>query len=383
MPSPVQSNCDVHDTIANGQYGAVWSMGHTQQVDSRLKQITGNFQSNFGGLDIILIGGLRQLPPVRSTPIYKQPKQTIVGPISWQNLKFYELNEVMRQANQQFSSILTKIGNGEQLDKMEITLIQSRFCTVEEPEARCPQGIRLFNTNNSVNEYNNKILNAYADRITSTAIGVYIGCTSKRTRNFCASKKKLHKMSLIDTNRLPYQTVDVKNICYMITTNIDVTDGLANGAVGKLVHVETNYEGLVKTIWLEFPDLPQIGKKLRCKAAGYAAEINVSRMAVPILLRSSNIPLNNNKTIFVKRTHVPLVCACATTIHKSQGNTYSQVAYEYDRRPSQSLLYVALSRVTSIEGLYITTKIMIKHFTIVEDDRHQQLICKRNLNDFH
>ncbi|GFS77513.1 hypothetical protein TNCV_320721 [Trichonephila clavipes] len=35
MPSPVQSNCDAHDTIANGQYGAVWSMGHTQQPDGR------------------------------------------------------------------------------------------------------------------------------------------------------------------------------------------------------------------------------------------------------------------------------------------------------------------------------------------------------------
>ncbi|GFW49370.1 ATP-dependent DNA helicase [Trichonephila clavipes] len=57
-----------------------------------------------------------------------------------------------------------------------------------------------------------------------------------------------------------------------------------------------------------------------------------------------------------KRTHVPLVCACATTNHKSQGNTYSEIAYEYNRRHSQSLLYVALSRVTSIEGLYITTK---------------------------
>ncbi|GFW43446.1 ATP-dependent DNA helicase [Trichonephila clavipes] len=125
-------------------------------------------------------------------------------------------------------------------------------------------------------------------------------------------------MLLIDTNGLPYQTVNVKNIYYMIITNIGGTEGLANGAVGKLVHVETNYEGLVKTIWLEFPDLPQIGKKLRRKAAGYAAEINVSRMAVPIVLRSSNIPLNNNKAIFVKRTHVPLVCACTTIIHKSQ-----------------------------------------------------------------
>ncbi|GFV28902.1 hypothetical protein TNCV_754451 [Trichonephila clavipes] len=36
MLSPVQSNCDAHDTIANGQYGAVWSMGHTQQVCVRI-----------------------------------------------------------------------------------------------------------------------------------------------------------------------------------------------------------------------------------------------------------------------------------------------------------------------------------------------------------
>ncbi|GFY25377.1 ATP-dependent DNA helicase [Trichonephila clavipes] len=86
---------------------------------------------------IILIGDLRHLPPVRSTPIYKQPKQTLVGPILWQNLNFYEINEVLHQANQQFSSILAKIGNGEQLHEMEIVLIESRFfCRVEEAEAR-------------------------------------------------------------------------------------------------------------------------------------------------------------------------------------------------------------------------------------------------------
>ncbi|PRD21653.1 UNVERIFIED_CONTAM: hypothetical protein NCL1_51159 [Trichonephila clavipes] len=123
--------------------------------------------------------------------------------------------------------------------------------------------------------------------------------------------------------------------------------------IGKLVHVETNYEGLVKTIWLEFPDLTQIRKKLRCKAEDYAAEINVSRIAVSIVLRFSNIPLNHNKTIFVKCTQFPLVCACTTTtIHKSQDSTYSEIVDKYDRRQSQSLLYVALSRVTSIEGLY-------------------------------
>ncbi|GFU61219.1 hypothetical protein TNCV_1071641 [Trichonephila clavipes] len=36
MPSPVQSNCDAHNTIANGQYGAIWSIGQTQKVCVRI-----------------------------------------------------------------------------------------------------------------------------------------------------------------------------------------------------------------------------------------------------------------------------------------------------------------------------------------------------------
>ncbi|GFV37585.1 ATP-dependent DNA helicase [Trichonephila clavipes] len=97
----------------------------------------------------------------------------------------------MRQANQQFSSTLTKVGKGEQLE-IEITLIESRFCTVEEAELRRPQDIRLFNTNNSVNEYNIKVFNAYVDRIISTVKDVYIGCTSKEQET-CAQVKNYIK----------------------------------------------------------------------------------------------------------------------------------------------------------------------------------------------
>ncbi|GFV45709.1 ATP-dependent DNA helicase [Trichonephila clavipes] len=260
----------------------------------------------------------------------------------------------MRQANQQFSSILTKIGNGERLGEIEISLIESRFYSVEEAATMCPQGIRLFNTNHAVTQYNNQILNSYTENIISTAKDVYSGCTSKEQEIFV--HRKIHKMSLIDTNGLPHQTTLVVNIYYMITTNVDVSDGLANSAVGKLVHAETDNNGVVTIAWLEFPELPRIGEKLRRKAAGHAAENNISRMAVPIVcVQRSTIPLNNNKTIVVKRSHIPLVCACATTIHKSQGSTFPKIVYEYEKHHSQSLLYVALSRVTSIEGLYITT----------------------------
>ncbi|GFW74954.1 ATP-dependent DNA helicase [Trichonephila clavipes] len=74
------------------------------------------------------------------------------------------------------------------IDEIELTLIESRFCTVEEAEAKCPQGIRLFKTNNSINEYNNKILNAYEEKTTSTAKDVYIGCTSKEQETIVRQK---------------------------------------------------------------------------------------------------------------------------------------------------------------------------------------------------
>ena len=80
------------------------------------------------------------------------------GPILWQTLKFYELDQVIRQSNIQFSKILTKIGNGEILNNDELSLIESRFFTIEEAQELCPNGVRLFYSNQSVNAYNNKIL---------------------------------------------------------------------------------------------------------------------------------------------------------------------------------------------------------------------------------
>ncbi|GFU18823.1 hypothetical protein TNCV_1085651 [Trichonephila clavipes] len=64
MPSPVQSNCDAHDTIANGQYGAVWSMGHTQQVCVRIVLLTSNIWQQFFGRSAFLRQQETDLPPV-------------------------------------------------------------------------------------------------------------------------------------------------------------------------------------------------------------------------------------------------------------------------------------------------------------------------------
>lgn len=63
------------------------------------------------------------------------------GPTLWRGLKFYDLNEVMRQENVQFSCLLTKIGNGDILNNAELDLLESWFFTEEEAAEQCPNGV--------------------------------------------------------------------------------------------------------------------------------------------------------------------------------------------------------------------------------------------------
>ena len=44
-------------------------------------------------------------------------------------------------------------------------------------------------------------------------------------------------------------------------------------------------------------------------------------------------------------------------IHKSQGGTFDAVVYKYDRKHSRELVYIALTRETKIQGLFMVKKI--------------------------
>ncbi|GFV88250.1 ATP-dependent DNA helicase [Trichonephila clavipes] len=118
--------------------------------------------------------------------------------------------------------------------------------------------------------------------------------------------------------------------------------------------VERDENGDIIRIWLKFPK--SCGRKQATKLRNLSARLNLDDDAVPITSQTSSVALNNNKTIIAKRKHFPLVSALAMTIHKSQGGTYDAIVYEYDRKHPRELVYVALSRVTKIEGLFMVTK---------------------------
>ena len=165
--------------------------------------------------------------------------------------------------------------------------------------------------------------------------------------------QNIKKKKTQDTMGLPETCKFVIGLSFMVTSNIDVSDGLVNGAIGTVKYVErdpTN-KNRIKRIWMEFSD-KNVGRKLRKSVISYVTSNNISSNFVPIKRRKLLIHSSRNGSGSVYRSQFPLVCAEAITVHKSQGATYEKIAIPFDYKFNRSLLYVSMSRVTTLEGLY-------------------------------
>ena len=128
------------------------------QVDTRLRQIKG-VNEPFGGVSVLVVGDLHQLPPVMDVPVFKNPKTSCTSVLAqsclWDKFEFYELTEVMRQKNE--GKLITALNNlaNEGMTKEDVDLIKSRCVT----ENQVPDhAIRLYAANYLVDLYNrNKI----------------------------------------------------------------------------------------------------------------------------------------------------------------------------------------------------------------------------------
>ncbi|GFY57155.1 ATP-dependent DNA helicase [Trichonephila inaurata madagascariensis] len=90
----------------------------------------------------------------------------------------------------------------------------------------------------------------------------------------------------------------------MITANIDVADGLANGDLSKLSHFALDDQNRALRVWLLFPN--GVGVKVRGKVVGYANAKGIGGEMAPINRRYATVPLNLNRSIHAKRNNFPL-----------------------------------------------------------------------------
>lgn len=154
------------------------------------------------------------------------------------------------------------------------------------------------------------------------------------------------------TNGIPYKIILKKSIKYMIVVNINTNDGLVNGATGVLREIDCkSVKGsqIPYRLWLEFPE-ERIGPKARSKEKNRKY---LDKDLTPIHFYQCTFTKYQST---VNRTQFPLVPSEAITIHKSQGSTYTSVAVHIRKTISRPLCYVAFSRATSANGLYIIGK---------------------------
>jgi hypothetical protein len=200
------------------------------KIDSLLKHITAVYDQNFGGLHVIMCGDLRQLPPVNATPIFKCSRDMLGGPVLWQSMCSYPLMLVMRQSDSTFSAILTKICTGLPLDVGETELKQIRFRTREWCDENVRDAVRLFYDNRSVEEYNTTaILQPEYENVARDSFTGY-----KTDQELVRAKTELYRMKITECLGFPYSIRLAKGYPYMITSNIDVDDGMVNGAIRTL-----------------------------------------------------------------------------------------------------------------------------------------------------
>lgn len=129
-----------------------------------------------------------------------------------------------------------------------------------------------------------------------------------------------------EADGIPYETNLQLGAIYFISTNIDVSDGLYNGATGYLRKIDCGYNNAgvkVPTIaWMEFQH-PLIGASLRERSKLRIQHSNANEMWTPISRISREVSKSRKYPgMKLLRKQIPLVAANAMTIAKVMISTW-------------------------------------------------------------
>lgn len=262
-------------------------------VDQRLRQIFGVNQPS-GGISVICVGDLHQLKPVGDRyvflpPITRHNFSALAGSAFWDVFRYFELTQIMRQKNEkEFIEALNNLAIGRMTPENIELIISRQVNRNDVPKS----AVRLYGRNVDVNAYNNQRIDEHEGEVVEVnavdTIAVNVRKTKKgdnRTAKNATNaenadekdddanqQKKKQRATVKPTNALLNRGVHETHglphvlrlqigIKYMVTTNVDIGDGLVNGASGILKHIHyQNNEP--HTLYLQF-DSHRVGVKAR------------------------------------------------------------------------------------------------------------------------
>ena len=255
-----------------------------------------------------------------------------------------ELDEIMRQkGDSAFAELLCRVRTASCTDE-DIAVLESRV--IEPDSADYPiEALHVYRLNDDVDVRNRYMLSnlpASNSRYMIKAKDAVTGQT-KHIDLAALSNKRTETGGVHGVLKIAI------GARVMLTTNVDVSDGLVNGARGEIVHVVTNSSSEVCTVLVKF-DNEQVGLKA-CQSSqyrrGHPNAVPLRKVEVVFLARGK-------RGAEITRLQFPLTLAWATTIHKVQGLTLDAIVVDMKgSRFNPGQIYVALSRVKALTGLHI------------------------------
>ncbi|XP_061169173.1 uncharacterized protein LOC133178496 [Saccostrea echinata] len=309
-------------------------------IHERLVQIK-KCKEPFGGVSVIAVGDFYQLPPVKQRKDERLYKENMVYPLDyWLDLfQIAELNEIMRQKEDlSFAEILNSL-RVRQADE-PLTQEQNNMlddCIRDGPE----DALHVFSTNEEVNTYNLLMLRKSCDNLFEIKAEDY-----QKDKTSGKLTLKTNPITKSKSDGLPSSLILSVNARVMLTRNCNVEDGLVNGVMGYISQFVFRKGSAtdIKAIGVIF-DNKEVGKKRGRKTDG-GNMVLIERVEEEM----------KEKTKTVIRHQFPLRLSWACTAHKVQGMTTDRVVVNVDRVFGAGQAYVALSRVTSKDGLFIETE---------------------------
>ncbi|XP_078340715.1 uncharacterized protein LOC111117892 [Crassostrea virginica] len=310
-------------------------------IHERLVQVKKRKQP-FGGVSIIAVGDFYQLPPVKQRKDERLYSENGSYPTDyWLDFfKVVELEEIMRQREDiAFANVLNSLRIRTSEEPMSNEAKQTlRECIREGPE----DALHVYSTNQEANEYNLKMLRGNSEELIELHAKDY-------QRDKTTGKLTLRDKPLIGTKTdgLSAVLLLAVNARVMLTRNVCVEDGLVNGAMGFISNFEykdKHPENEVEVVGVIFDS--KVTGKIQGKVTPKGNFVRIKRM-------EEDIKERNSKSVV--RHQFPLKLSWACTAHKVQGMTAKKVVVNLDRTFSPGQAYVAVSRVTSKDGLFIET----------------------------
>jgi len=294
-----------------------------------------NNSKPFGGIQLVFSGDFYQLPPVGD---YLDPdtQRFCFESDDW-NSVFHrdcqiQLVKIFRQTDEIYSSILNQIREGKIKRKSNDLLLQ--YVGRKYAENLVAEPTKLFPTRNKVEQINNNKMSALQTEEKEYAIkylkDLEITKSERAIRNQFTEKEMQTELDFLAGNLLCDKLIKAKvGAQVMCVVNIKSSEGdtlICNGSQGIIV------------AYCDITGCPRV-------KYNNGVEMVMNRN----VWASDKIP-------GIGVSQVPLILAWALTIHKSQGATLDAAEIDVGSGIFEcGQTYVALSRVKSLDGLYLTS----------------------------